>query len=66
MVAAGATWKELKSTLYLDGLDLGCAGIKAQVQIGGNVECVDTDVGCQIQEKNNLPYKLAFSPRSLL
>lgn len=43
MVATGARWEELKSTLHLDDLNLGCIGIKAQVQIGGNVECVDTE-----------------------
>ena len=43
MVGSWARWKELKKTLDLDDLDLGCVGMKAQVQIGGIVQCVDTE-----------------------
>lgn len=43
MVAPQARWKELKNTLYVDDLDLGCFRMKAQVQIGGNEGCVDTE-----------------------
>lgn len=43
MVAPRARWKGLKSTLHLDDLGLGCVGMKAQVQIGGNVQCADTE-----------------------
>lgn len=43
MVAPQARWKGLKSTLHLDDLGLGWVGMKAQVQIGGNVQCADTE-----------------------
>lgn len=54
--APGARWKELKSALDLDDLDLGCVGMKAQVWIGGIVQFVDTErCGVSDTEEEKFP-----------